>query len=57
MIILEGVTSIAQNAFYNCKGLTDLYYSGSEGQWGQITIERGNDPLLKAAIHYNSMGN
>lgn len=48
----EGVTSIGISAFLNCTGLTDVYYGGSEEEWGNITIDSGNDPLTNAAIHY-----
>ena len=52
--IPDSVAAIGIVAFYHCNSLTDVYYSGSEEQWNQIIIDRDNDPLLSAAIHYNS---
>ena len=54
--IPENVTSIGENAFFNCKDLTDVYYGGTDAQWKSISIAGYNDPLLSAAIHYNSTG-
>ena len=34
----ETVTSIGTNAFTNCTSLTDVYYGGTEAQWGSVDI-------------------
>ncbi len=52
--IPASVTSVGESAFDNCDQLTDVYYSGTEEQWGQISIGAYNDPLTNATIHYNS---
>ena len=52
--IPSSVTSIGYGAFWGCRNLTDVYYGGSEDQWGAITIGDSNSPLTDAAIHYNS---
>ena len=52
--IPDSVTSIGTYAFFDCSALKDVYYSGTEAQWGAITIDTENDPLLNATIHYNS---
>ena len=52
--IPASVTTISTQAFYGCNSLTDVYYSGSESQWNEITIYDGSDCLLNATIHYNS---
>ena len=54
MTIPGSVTSIGYGAFWGCRGLTDVYYGGSEGQWGEISIGDANPLLADAAIHYNS---
>ena len=45
---------IQKNAFNNNKGLTDVYYAGSNKQWESVKISKGNDDLKKAKIHYNT---
>ena len=47
------LTEVQQGAFERCDALKDVYYEGSEAQWRSITIERNNDLLTGAAIHYN----
>ena len=53
--IPSSVNSIRADTFSGCKSITDIYYSGSETQWNRIVINDGNDPLLNAKIHYNSV--
>ena len=62
--IPDSVTSIGDGAFNEhyfhgfggvlVFSLTNVYYGGSESQWGQIVIGDDNVPLLNATIHYNS---
>ncbi len=54
--IPASVTSIGRNAFNTYStSLTDIYYSGTEEQWKQITIEQqGNQILNQATIHFSS---
>ena len=47
------VTSIYAYAFYNCISITDVYYTGTEEQWSQISIGTNNEPLTSATIHCN----
>lgn len=55
IIIPASVTSIDSCAFQECISLTDVFYCGSQEQWGNISIEDDgyNDYLLNATIHYN----
>ncbi|MDD6485262.1 MAG: hypothetical protein PUF72_11980, partial [Clostridiales bacterium] len=48
----NSVTDIDWGAFFNCTGLTDVYYSGTEEQWKNISIASYNDCLKNATIHY-----
>jgi hypothetical protein len=47
------VTSIGERAFWNCSGLKDVYYTGSEEEWKAITIGSNNYDLTGSTIHYN----
>ena len=45
--IPDSVTSIGQSAFYNCSGLTDVYYQGDLSGW--VKIEFGgydSNPMI-----------
>lgn len=48
----NGVTSIGDRAFDYCNGLTDVYYTGTEEQWNDITIGQRNIPLITAKKHF-----
>ena len=51
--IPNSVTNIGSRAFFSCYDLADVYYTGTENDWKTITIEKYNDPLLNATIHFN----
>ena len=50
--IPDSVTSIGIRAFYGCSSLADVYYSGSESDWNNISIGEYNDCLIYANIHF-----
>ena len=52
LVIPKGVTSIGDLAFYGCDAIADVYYSGSESEWNEISIEECNICLTNATIHY-----
>ena len=56
IMIPESVTKIEWGAFRDCSNLKDVYYVGSQRQWEQVQIAEYNEPLLNAAIHFNSVG-
>ncbi len=43
------------NAFYGCNSLTDIYYTGTEKEWGNINVGNNNDLLNNMNIHYDSV--
>ena len=49
----NNVTSNGVTAFYDCASLTDVYYTGTEDEWNDITIGDYNSYLQSATIHYN----
>jgi uncharacterized protein YjdB len=51
--IPKSVTSIGIFSFLACTNLTDVYYTGSENDWSNITMDEGNYHLTNATIHYN----
>lgn len=51
--IPQSVTEIGYAAFWNT-GLTDVYYGGSQAQWGAIQKGEYNSALTNANIHYDS---
>jgi len=53
IIIGNGTTSIGYYAFSGCHVLKDVFYSGTEEEWGNISIDEGNNYLTNANIHYN----
>ncbi|MCH5209199.1 MAG: leucine-rich repeat domain-containing protein, partial [Oscillospiraceae bacterium] len=52
--IPKSVTTISQDSFLGCTSLTDIYYTGSEEEWNQISIGTRNEALFNATVHYNS---
>ena len=54
--IPDSVTYIEYYAFENCHILEDVYYKGSEADWGNIYINPENKSLFNAAKHFNSTG-
>ena len=56
VIIADSLETIEFGAFDDCTALADIYYAGSEEQWKNISVERYNEPLDSAAVHYLSSG-
>ena len=53
VMIPASVTAIGYKAFSNCSKLKDVYYKGTDKQWGTIEISDGNNSLTSATIHYS----
>ena len=51
--IPDSVTSIGHYAFSDCESLKDIYYTGTQDEWNNITIGDGIINLTNATIHYN----
>ena len=56
IVIPESVKSIGDGAFNGCMILKDVYYSGNEEQWSEISVGTNNDLLFCATVHFNSTG-
>ncbi len=52
--ISDSIKNISHAAFEGCSSITDVYYSGTETQWNNISIGSNNEDLTNATIHYNS---
>ncbi len=52
--IPKSISYIDIDAFYDCDNLKDVYFGGSEEQWNTIVIERHNQDLLNATIHFEN---
>ncbi len=50
--IPETVTEIVWYAFYGCDAVEDVYYTGTEEEWGLITIHSYNESITNADIHF-----
>ncbi len=50
--ISTSVTRIGMSAFLGCENLKDVYYTGTETEWNQISIGEYNDSLLYTNIHF-----
>ena len=51
VVIPKGVRSISDYAFNGCTNLQDIYYAGTEEDWGKIAIGVKNEPLTNANLH------
>ena len=52
----DSVTNIGSFAFGGCTSLTDVYYTGSEAEWAEISIDNSvsnNSYLINATKHFN----
>ena len=52
IVIPSGVTEIGRYAFFNCNLLSDVYFDGTEEQWGKVFIGEENYMLLVATKHF-----
>lgn len=53
IVIPHSVTFISAYVFKNCNNLTDVYYTGTEEEWAEISIYGANEYLTGATIHFN----
>ena len=51
VVIPKEVRSISDYAFSGCTNLQDVYYAGTEEDWGKIAIGAENEPLTNANLH------
>ena len=46
------VAQISNSAFGSCNSITDVYYDASDEDWGEISIQEGNEALSAAVLHW-----
>lgn len=51
--IPNSVNNIGTGAFYQSDNIRDVYYSGTQTQWNNISLGIENESLSNATIHYN----
>ncbi len=49
-----GLVSIGSKAFSECEGLKDVYYAGDETAWSRVQVQKYNEYLTLATMHYNA---
>ena len=42
----QSLTKVEQYAFFECSTLKTVKYAGTQDQWGKVTVEKYNDPLV-----------
>ena len=53
VVIPKSMIYIGEGAFDENNNLTDVYYTGTEAEWGAIKFDRDNRHVKNATIHYN----
>ena len=53
VVIPVSLKTIPDYAFYYCDALKQVYYTGTQSQWANVTIGSSNTALTKAAISYS----
>lgn len=53
LVLPASLLNIGDNAFSYDEALSDIYYEGSQADWSNVIIEKYNEPIQKATIHYN----
>ena len=57
VVLPLSISTIEENAFSMCKSLTDVYYAGTQTQWGNVLVYwEGNEAVHSAVMHYSSTG-
>lgn len=52
-VIIQENISVIENGAFECVWINNVYYTGTEEQWGEIMILPENDGLSFADIHYD----
>lgn len=52
----KNLTMIGEMAFSECLNLKDVYYTGTQNDWNQISVRSDNNYLTNAVFHYTEKG-
>ena len=50
----KNVKSIGANAFSGLRNIPTVYYAGSQTEWKNVSIDKSNEFILRATMHYNA---
>ena len=53
IVLPVSLLNIGDYAFSYTEALSDVYYTGSQADWSNVIIEKYNDPIKNATIHFN----
>jgi hypothetical protein len=48
----DTLETVDSGAFSSCKALVSVSYAGKESAWAKVTVEKSNDPLMRADFKY-----
>ncbi len=55
VVIGKAVSRVGFRAFYYCNALKDVYYMGTESDWGSLEVSSENNCLINATRYYYSV--
>lgn len=54
VILPNSLKSIGFFIFSGCNNLTDIYYTGTEEEWNEISFDSLDEVIIRVNIHYNT---
>ena len=54
VVLPASLTNVFENSFYECTALEEIAYCGTEAEWGNVMIGKGNDQFSVVKITYDN---